>query len=117
MRSDAQQRELCVERLQGELMTCATPTGGWAYYPGKASRLEPTCWAMLALASSSNQRQTVSALAMDAHLTFLSQCQQPNGLLADVATSPNLASNGLAALLCLMLGGDRSNAMLARLIP
>ena len=23
--------------------------GGWAYHPGKASRLEPTCWALLAL--------------------------------------------------------------------
>ena len=25
------------------------PDGGWGYYPGKASRLEPTCWALLAL--------------------------------------------------------------------
>jgi hypothetical protein len=23
--------------------------GGWGYYPGKASRLEPTCWALIAL--------------------------------------------------------------------
>ena len=24
--------------------------GGWGYFAGKASRLEPTCWALLALA-------------------------------------------------------------------
>src|SRR4051812_10556389 len=26
--------------------------GGWGYYAGKASRLEPTCWALLALAEA-----------------------------------------------------------------
>ena len=28
------------------------PDGGWGYYPHKKSRLEPTCWAVLALTSS-----------------------------------------------------------------
>ena len=29
--------------------------GGWAYHPGKRSRIEPTCWALLALAPDEPQ--------------------------------------------------------------
>jgi hypothetical protein len=31
------------------LLDRRNPDGGWGYAPGKASRLEPTCWALLAL--------------------------------------------------------------------
>jgi hypothetical protein len=53
------------------MTTAATPTrdlaqlllgsrnadGGWGYYAGKASRLEPTCWALLALSNVPDARQ------------------------------------------------------------
>ncbi len=31
------------------LLSSRNTDGGWGYYPGKASRLEPTAWALLAL--------------------------------------------------------------------
>ena len=31
------------------LLSSRNPDGGWGYYPGKSSRLEPTSWALLAL--------------------------------------------------------------------
>ena len=38
-----------LRELQGFLRANRNRDGGWGYYPGKASRLEPTCWALLAL--------------------------------------------------------------------
>ena len=35
--------------LRTFLLAGRNADGGWGYYPGKASRLEPTCWALLAL--------------------------------------------------------------------
>jgi hypothetical protein len=35
--------------LRRFLLTSRNSDGGWGYYPGKSSRLEPTCWALLAL--------------------------------------------------------------------
>lgn len=39
----------CCEELKASLLRSRNPDGGWPYHPGKASRLEPTCWAALAL--------------------------------------------------------------------
>src|SRR5262245_51146652 len=68
--------------------------GGWGYYPGKGSRIEPTCWARLSLRA----RKPHQELA-DGAMRWLALRQRPDGLL-DEATggSPNLAFNGLAAL-------------------
>ncbi len=38
--------------MRRALLSAANADGGWGYYPGKASRLEPTCWALLALLPS-----------------------------------------------------------------
>ncbi len=74
--------------------TAANPQGGWGYSAGKTSRLEPTCWALLALARNG----APDSVSWDAHLTFLRRCQQASGLLADdPALPPNAALNGLAA--------------------
>ena len=35
--------------LRRFLLAGRNADGGWGYYPGKSSRLEPTCWALLAL--------------------------------------------------------------------
>lgn len=44
------------------LLTGRNADGGWGYYPGKASRLEPTCWAMLALQGLVPDADLVSVL-------------------------------------------------------
>jgi hypothetical protein len=38
--------------LREFLLRARNSDGGWGYQPGKASRLEPTCWAILALGST-----------------------------------------------------------------
>jgi hypothetical protein len=38
--------------LREFLLRARNHDGGWGYQPGKASRLEPTCWAFLALGST-----------------------------------------------------------------
>jgi hypothetical protein len=69
--------------------------GGWGYCAGKASRLEPTCWGLLSeletgASADDRVRATVSLLA---------GWQRPDGLLGDIpGAPPNLAFNGLAAL-------------------
>jgi len=44
--SDSRIRQ--IERLRHLLQDSRNVGGGWGYQPGKASRLEPTCWALLA---------------------------------------------------------------------
>jgi hypothetical protein len=64
--------------------------GGWAYQSGKRSRLEPTCWALLALAQTGSQPPD---------LEVLRRWPRSNGWLIDVAGAPpNHAFNALAAL-------------------
>ncbi|MCA1651208.1 MAG: hypothetical protein LC753_13335, partial [Acidobacteria bacterium] len=38
-----------LDYLRRFLLAGRNTDGGWGYYPGKSSRLEPTCWALLAL--------------------------------------------------------------------
>jgi hypothetical protein len=65
--------------------------GGWAYSPGKSSRLEPTCWALVGLPLDDATRAAARA--------FLERRRAPDGLLLDhPGAAPNLAFNGLAAL-------------------
>ena len=65
--------------------------GGWGYYRHKKSRLEPTCWAVLALTSSGSDR----AAAGEA----LRQWPVRNGLLLERAGGePNYGFHGLALL-------------------
>jgi hypothetical protein len=42
-----------LDQLRLALLSSRNADGGWGYHAGKASRLEPTCWALLALASRS----------------------------------------------------------------
>src|SRR5215213_6797996 len=79
-------------QLQDFVSRGRNPDGGWPYHEGKATRLEPTCWAMLA--SQGN-----------AHPGALQKWPVSNGLLGDLAGgSPNYAFNGLALVTMRALG-------------
>jgi hypothetical protein len=78
------------DELAGILLKEARATGGWGYYSGNASRIEPTCWAMLALADEAHN---------DAHVAFLTRCQRADGLMSDRPEFPaNLSWTALAFL-------------------
>jgi hypothetical protein len=63
---------------------------GWGYAPGKSSRLEPTCWSLLALSRSTGQPIEVDVLA---------RWRRQDGWLVDVPGAPvNYAFNALGAL-------------------
>jgi hypothetical protein len=65
--------------------------GGWGYQPSKASRIEPTCWALMALGAR--------GAADEAAYRFLLSCQRATGLLSDRADLPvNLAWSALALI-------------------
>ncbi|HJZ77939.1 MAG TPA: prenyltransferase/squalene oxidase repeat-containing protein [Vicinamibacterales bacterium] len=69
--------------------------GGWGYYAGKASRIEPTCWVALCLARA----ETLPTDASDDASRWLAARQRPDGFIGDgTAEPPNVGFNGLAAL-------------------
>src|SRR5215471_16710221 len=53
---DESSRALLAELLSN-LQASQNSEGGWAFHPGGASRVEPTCWALLALANSSESSE------------------------------------------------------------
>jgi len=76
--------------LSAALQRARNADGGWAYHPGKRSRIEPTCWALLAL--SQDNRQLPS-------LDVLGRWPRHNNWLIDLAGAPpNHAFNAIAAL-------------------
>ena len=76
--------------LRDSLLRVRNSDGGWAYSAGKRTRLEPTCWALLALAAADGQPVDVERLR---------SWQQHDGWLVDVAGAPpNQPFNALAAL-------------------
>jgi hypothetical protein len=88
-----------VTAMEQALLACANAGGGWGYNPGHASRLEPTCWALLALLPN----HPALGGNMSVHLDFLQGSQRRDGLFVEAAVSkedrPNLAFNALAAIL------------------
>jgi hypothetical protein len=80
--------------LRAALVAARNPDGGWGYYPQKATRLEPTAWALLALARAANKPVDVDA--------FLRWPQKDGWLIDGPPSAPaNFAFNALAALTCL----------------
>ena len=85
--------------LRETLLAHRTASGGWAYVAGKTPRIEPTSWALLALADSPD--------ALDAGP--LERWPRKDGWLVDVAGAPpNYAFNALAGLA--LLAGRRTRA-------
>lgn len=94
------------------LIAGANTSGGWGYRAGGASRLEPTCWALLALGTGEP-----AGFDPEPHWRFVSACQQATGLLVeDPALPPNFGFNGLAALALLSDARRRSSHALGTLL-
>ena len=90
--------ELLNTRLRDVLRSSLNSDGGWGYYPGKVSRLEPTCWALLGLLDAGAE-DAGDGSRVNAALTLLTARQNRNGLITDVPGAlPNFAFNGLAAV-------------------
>jgi len=97
--------------LQETLRASTNARGGWGYYPGKSSRLEPTCWALLALAAGG-----AAAADLETHARFLASCQQPSGwLLEDPKLPANVGFNALASFTGFALPQTSSDAIRRRL--
>jgi hypothetical protein len=74
--------------------------GGWGYYRGKTSRLEPTAWAILALAQADPGRSDAAPLA---------SWPAADGLLLEHAGgSPNYGFQGLAMLVLAAFGVEHA---------
>jgi hypothetical protein len=96
--------------LRSVLLATRNKDGGWGYAPGRRSRIEPTCWAELALGHSEGRAPDVESLRT---------WKRQNDWLVDVAGAPpNNAFNALAALTFLQASSATSLAqpIIARLI-
>ena len=79
--------------LEAFLVRGRNAEGGWAYHPGKAARLEPTCWALLALGARAADRPV------------LAQWPAADGMLLERrGGTPNYAFHALALLAMRALG-------------
>jgi hypothetical protein len=93
------------DRLRHTLIAARNTDGGWGYYAGKTSRLEPTCWAVLALDSAQS----------DPPLTWLARCERPTGWLIENEQWPiNITYNALATFT--LLGRSESAPSSRRLL-
>jgi hypothetical protein len=83
--------------LLERLRAIRNPDGGWPYYPGKTSRLEPTCWALLALQAAGEK----------VSLDVLRQWPRREGWFVDRSSDAvNVAFNGLAAFTLAALSAE-----------
>lgn len=80
-----------LSRLRETVLAARNADGGWGYAAGKASRIEPTAWALLALARADGRDVEVDRLAI---------WPKDGPWLTDLAGTPiNYAFNALAALI------------------
>ena len=90
-------QEAVTARLASTLRSSVNEDGGWGYFQGKTSRIEPTCWAALALMDGGAAPEDDAIVA--GALARITAWQRADGLLSEVpAAPPNLAFNGLAAV-------------------
>jgi len=100
-----------ISRLRQALDSGRNADGGWGYYPGKASRLEPTCWALLALGSNTDFNVS------DPAAKWLVSCQRPEGWFVESPDWPiNIAFNALAAFTLFHHGGLASDDVRRRVL-
>jgi hypothetical protein len=96
-----------ISALERYLLAGRNADGGWGYYGGKASRLEATCWAALALAKRSAGEDAARVVA---------RWPVRDGLLIDGPAEPNYAFHGVALIALQALGLEHAagNATLIR---
>jgi len=84
---------LTLAAIRAALLAARNPDGGWPYYPQHSSRLEPTVWALLALARDADR---------PAEIDVVVRWPGKDGWLVDgPADAPvNYPFNALAALAC-----------------
>jgi len=99
-RGNGSERRELAARIRAALIGSRNDDGGWGYYPGKASRLEPTSWATLALATATDASAAAREASAAAFLRLVARWRGESGLVTEGTTPPNLAFNGLAALVC-----------------
>jgi hypothetical protein len=90
------------------LLAARNPDGGWPYQKGKASRLEPTCAATLALTADSRSHNRLST----SDLAVLEKWPRRGGLLVDASGEVNFGFNGFAGVL---LSADPSSRLASEL--
>jgi hypothetical protein len=84
------------------LVEARNSDGGWAYRRGARSRLEPTCWALLALAQADGGEVDIQALR---------RWPLHDGWLIDIAgVPPNIGFNAVATLTLLQASAGRAMA-------
>lgn len=100
------------DTLASYLLRTANAKGGWPYYAGKASRIEPTCWALLALRGAWRQTPAEWNTFANPHTQFVLSRQRADGTLSDLDGGPtNLAWDGLAARTLALLAAEASAAI------
>jgi hypothetical protein len=81
-----------IVRLFDALKGAANAAGGWGYQPNKASRLEPTSWALAAISQSAVKTD------VGLHAAFLEKCVRSGGFLVEDPRWPtNVAFNAIIA--------------------
>jgi hypothetical protein len=102
-----------IEDLRKRLNGAAGPEGGWSYYRGQGSRLEPTAWALIALSATDH---TFAETHRAAFPLFLARLSQTDHLLADTGSAvPNYAWNGLTLLALTALQVSAATPVFARI--
>jgi hypothetical protein len=104
------------DALRQAIVSGANHTGGWGYYAGKTSRVEPTAWALLALGDDAS-----SSAPLTAHTAYLARTQSPKGWLVEDPGWPiNIGFNALVGFLWFIrpaLGSDlQRRALLGALV-
>jgi hypothetical protein len=98
--------------LRRSIVQATGADGGWPYYPGRLSRIEPTCWAVLGLSVAGGE-----ATATGRGLSYLRRLQRADGLLAEPGVGTvNYGWNGLALLVDVAVSGPSSDPWRDRLI-
>jgi hypothetical protein len=89
--------QLCLPFLR----TAQNSDGGWGFHPGSLSRVEPTCWAVQALASA-EAREPAESESVARGFGFLHAEQLPDG---SWPSAPGEPSGGwVTSLACCVLG-------------